>query len=155
MEITKYKPNGNKDILGPFGFDRSIRQLFDSFMDFPKEWDLPARPVGELFPKVDISESPQKYDIRAEIPGMNKEDIKISVNKNVLVLSGEKKEEKKTEDKKYHRIESYYGSFQRSFVLPDGINADKVEASFKDGVLSVVVPKSEATKEKTVEIKVG
>jgi len=155
MEITKYKPNGNKDLLGPFGFDRSIHQLFDSFMDFPKEWDFPIKGTNELFPKVDISETPQQYDIRAEIPGMKKEDIKISVNKNVLTLSGEKKEEKKIEDKKVHRMESYYGSFQRSFVLPDGIKADKVEATFKDGVLAITVPKSEETKEKTVEIKVG
>ena len=156
MAITKTEGNGGKalSLLRPWAFDRSIRQLFDEFMDFPKDWELPAK-VGEFYPTVDISETPQEYSVRAEIPGMKKEDIKISINKNVLSLSGEKKEEKKTEDKKYHRVESYYGSFRRSFVLPDGIKADKVEAKFADGVLTVTVPKSEEAKDKTVEVKIS
>lgn len=156
MALTKSEENGGKalSLFRPWTLDRSIHRLFDDLLDFPKDWEFPMRAeVG--FPSVDISETPQQYDIRAEIPGMKKEDVKVSVNKNVLTLSGEKKEEKKTEDKKYHRMESYYGSFQRSFVLPDGIKAEKVTADFKDGVLSVVVPKSEETKEKTIDIKVG
>jgi HSP20 family protein len=140
--------------LRPWGFDRGIHRLFEDLLDFPKDWEFPIR-MEEGFPKVDISETTQQYDVRAEIPGMKKEDIKVSVNKNVLTLSGEKKEEKKTDDKKYHRVESYYGSFQRGFVLPEGIKADKVTADFKDGVLTVTVPKSEEIREKTVEIKVG
>ena len=154
MSTQITKPNGGTSLLRPWGFDRNFHRLFDDMLDFPKDWELPIR-MEEGFPKVDISETQQQYDIRAEIPGMKKEDIKVAVNKNVLTLSGEKKEEKKVEDKKYHRVESYYGSFQRSFVLPDGIKADKVTADFKDGVLMVTVPKSEETKEKTVEIKVG
>ncbi len=142
------------DLLRPWALEKRIQHMFDNFMEFPRDWEFPMK-GGELFPSVDISETPQQYIIRAEIPGMRKEDIKISINRNCLTLSGEKKEEKKTEDEKFHRMESYYGSFQRSFVLPDGIKADKVEASFKDGVLSVAVPKSEESKEKTVEIKVG
>lgn len=156
MALAKAEGNGGKalSLLRPWGLDRSIHRLFDDLLDFPKDWDLPIR-TEMGFPAVDISETPQQYDIRAEIPGMKKEDVKVSVNKNVLTISGEKKEEKKTEDKKYHRMESYYGSFQRSFVLPDGIKGDKVTADFKDGVLAVVVPKSEETKEKTIDIKVG
>ncbi len=155
MALTK--TNGEERALSlfrPWAFDRSIRQLFDNFQDFSKELDFPI--MGrELFPSVDISETPQQYNIRAEIPGMKKEDTKISVNNNVLTISGEKKSETKTDDKKFHRVESYYGSFQRSFVLPDGIKTDKVEANFKDGVLTIAVPKSEEAKSKTVEIKVG
>jgi HSP20 family protein len=156
MAINKTEGNGGKtlSLLRPWALDRSIRQLFDDFPDFTKEWDFPVK-SEEFFPKVDISEGPQQYDIRAEIPGMKKEDIKISINKNVLTISGEKKEEKKTEEKKYHRVESYYGSFQRSFVLPDGIKSEKVDANFKDGVLSVVVPKSEEAREKAVDIKIS
>jgi len=155
MALTK--TNGEERALSvfrPWAFEKSFRNLFNNFLDFSKEWEFPIT-EGELFPSVDISEMPQQYSIRAEIPGMKKEDIKISVNKNVLTLSGEKKEEKKTEGEKFHRMESYYGSFQRSFVLPDGIKADKVEANFKDGVLSISIPKSEEAKSKTVEIKVG
>jgi HSP20 family protein len=158
MALAKTEGNGGKSLslFRPWGLDRSFHRLFDDLLDFSKEWDFPTAMKPEMgFPTVDISETPQQYDIRAEIPGMKKEDIKVSVNKNVLTLSGEKKEEKKTEDKKYHRVESYYGSFQRSFVLPEGIKADKVAADFKDGVLTVVVPKSEETKEKTVDIKVS
>lgn len=141
-------------VFRPLAFEKSFRNLFENFLESPREWGFPISEI-EYFPSVDISETPQQYNIRAEIPGMKKEDIKISVNRNILTLSGEKKEEKKTEGEKFHRSESYYGSFQRSFTLPDGIKADKVEASFKDGVLSVTVPKSEEAKSKTVEIKLG
>jgi HSP20 family protein len=155
MALTKTnKEERALSLFRPWAFDRSIRQLFDNFMDFPKDWEFPMD-GGELFPSVDISETPQQYNIRAEMPGMKKEDAKISINNNVLTISGEKKSETKTEDKKYHRVESYYGAFQRSFTLPGGIKADKVEAQFKDGVLAITVPKSEEAKSKTVEIKVG
>jgi HSP20 family protein len=162
MAITKPNTSEEKGIsrtagpdwFRPWALENRIQRMFDNFLEFPREWEFPIN-GGEMFPTVDISETPQQYNIRAEIPGMKKEDIKISINKNCLTLSGEKKEEKKTEGEKFHRMESYYGSFQRSFVMPEGIKADKVEANFKDGVLSVTVPKSEEIKEKTVEIKVG
>jgi len=153
MALTK--TNGGEEktmsLFQPWALEKRIQRMFDNFLDLPREWEFPIK-GGELFPNVDISETPQQYNIRAEIPGMKKEDIKLSINKNCLTLSGEKKEEKKTDNEKLHRMESYYGSFQRSFVLPDGIKADKVEAGFKDGVLTVTVPKSEET---TVDIKVG
>ena len=155
MALTK--TNGEKDTLSlfqPWSLEKRIQRMFDDMLDFPRQWEFPLK-GGELYPNVDISETPQQYNIRAEIPGMKKEDIKLSINKNCLTISGEKKEEKKTDNEKLHRMESYYGSFQRSFVLPDGFKADKVEAGFKDGVLTVTVPKSEETKEKTVDIKVG
>jgi HSP20 family protein len=153
MALIKYDPTEEKSLWRPFTLDRNIRQLFDRFLDLPKDWEFPMK-GGELFPTVDITETPQEYTLRVEIPGMKKEDTKISVNHNVLTISGEKKSEAKHEDKKYHRVESYYGSFQRSFVLPDAIKSEKVAASYKDGVLTVTVPKSEEAKEKTVEIKV-
>ncbi len=154
MAIIKYDPTEERSLWRPWGLDKNIRQMFDNFMDFPKDWEFPLK-GGELFPSVDISETPQEYSIRAEIPGMKKEDTKIAVNNNVLTISGEKKSEAKHEDKKYHRVESYYGSFQRSFVLPNSIKADKVSAAFKDGILTVTVPKAEEAKEKNVEIKIN
>ncbi len=154
MAIMKYDNKGmEKPLWSPWALDKTVRQMFDRFLAVPKDWEFPLT-GGEFFPSVDISETPQEYVIRAEIPGMKKEDTKLSIHNNVLTLSGEKKSEARHEDKKYHRVESYYGSFQRSFVLPDAIKADKVSATFKDGVLSVTVPKAEEAKEKTVEIKV-
>ena len=154
MAITKYdNKQEEKSLWSPWDFERGIHRMFDRFLEMPKDWEFPLR-GGELFPTVDISETPQEYVIRAEIPGMRKEDTKLSIHNNVLTLSGEKKSEAKHEDKKYHRVESYYGAFQRSFVLPDAIKPDKVSAAFKDGVLTVTVPKAEEAKEKTVDIKV-
>jgi HSP20 family protein len=152
-EKTLTRPR-SLDLFQPWALEKRIQRMFDNFLEFPRDWEFPIA-GGELYPNVDISETPKQYNIRAEIPGMKKEDVKISINRNCLTLSGEKKEEKKTDTEKVHRSESYYGSFQRSFVLPDGIKADKVEASFKDGVLTVIVPKSEETQERTVDIKIS
>lgn len=154
MTTQLTKPNGGRSSLSPWGFDRSFRRLFEDFLDVPKDWEFPVR-GDEWSPSVDISETPQQYDIRAEVPGIKKEDVKVSLNNNVLTISGEKKSESEVKDKKVHRCESYYGSFQRSFVLPDSIASDKASAAFKDGILTVTVPKSEQAKEKTVDIKVG
>jgi HSP20 family protein len=154
VAILKYDPTEKKSSQRPWGFGRNLRQMFDNFLDFPKDWEVPVK-GGELFPLLDISETPQEYTIRVEIPGMKKEDTKISVHNNVLTLSGEKKSEAKHEDKKYHRVENYYGSFQHSFVLLDAIMADKVSAAFKDGILTVTVPKTGEAWEKDVEIKIS
>jgi len=154
MAITKYDDQrAEKSLWSPWLLDKGLHRVFDQWLDFPKDWEFPLR-GGELFPTVDISETPQEYMLRAEIPGLRKEDTKVSIHNNVLTLSGEKKSEAKHEGKKYHRVESYYGSFQRSFTLPDAIKADKVAASYKDGVLMITVPKAEEAKEKTVDIKV-
>jgi HSP20 family protein len=154
MALIKYDPAAERSLWRPLALDRNMRQIFDQFLDFPKDWEFPMK-GGELFPTVDISETPQEYTIRAEIPGMKKEDTKIAVHNNVLTISGEKKSEAKHEDKRYHRVESYYGSFQRSFVLSDSIKADKVSAAFKDGILTISVPKAEEAKEKSVDIKIS
>ncbi|HTC19645.1 MAG TPA: Hsp20/alpha crystallin family protein [bacterium] len=154
MAIVKYDPTEKKSSRGPWGFGRNLRQIFDDFLDFPKDWEVPMK-GGELFPLLDISETAQEYTIRAEIPGMERADTKISVHNNVLTLSGEKKSEAKQEDKKYHRVENYYGSFQHNFVLPDAITAAKVSAAFKDGILTVTVPKTGEAWEKDVEIKIS
>jgi HSP20 family protein len=154
MAIAKYDDKrGEKSLWNPWLLDKGLHRMFDQWLDFPKDWEFPLR-GGELFPSVDISETPQEYVLRAEIPGMSKADTKLSIHNNVLTISGEKKTETKHEDKKVHRVESYYGSFQRSFTLPDAIKADKVSASYKDGVLVITVPKAEEAKEKTVDIKV-
>ena len=103
-------------------------------------------------PSVDISETENQYEVKAEIPGLKKEDIKLSVEDNVLTLSGERKYENETEKKNYHRIERAYGKFERSFRLPREVDAGNIKANYKNGVLTVHIPKVEAVKPKEIAV---
>ena len=111
--------------------------------------------VTEWSPLVDISEDEKEYIIKAEIPEMKKEEIKINVHDDVLSISGERKYEKEEKGKKYHRVERAYGSFLRSFTLPEDADGSKVTAEYKDGVLKVHLAKSEKAKPKAIEVKVS
>ncbi|MHB1581874.1 MAG: Hsp20/alpha crystallin family protein, partial [Acidithiobacillus sp.] len=91
---------------------------------------------------------------KAEIPEVKKEDVKVSVDNGVLTIQGERKQEKEEKGKKFHRVERYYGSFVRSFTLPDNVDETKIKATFKDGMLNLQVPKSTETKHKAIEVKV-
>ena len=104
-------------------------------------------------PNVDIIESEKEYLIKAELPEIKKEDVKVSVEKKVLTIQGERKQEKEEKGKKYHRIERSYGAFERSFTLPDDADEGKVSAEFKEGVLSVHLGKSEKAMPKPIEVK--
>jgi HSP20 family protein len=106
-------------------------------------------------PSVDISENPEEFVIKAEVPGVNKDDVKVSIEDGVVSIQGERKQEKEEKDKKFHRIERSYGSFLRSFSLPSNIDDAKVQAQFKDGLLTVRLPKSASAKPKSVEVKVS
>jgi HSP20 family protein len=154
MNIFKTETTSERPLWRARGLDRDIHRLFGPFLDSPKDWEIPLG-SGENFPAVDISETPKEYVLRAEIPGIRKEDTRLSVRNNVLTLSGEKKSEARHEDRKLHLVESRYGTFQRSFVLPDAVQADKVTALYKDGVLTVTVPKPEEARERDVEIRIG
>lgn len=111
--------------------------------------------VAEWTPRVDIVEDEKEIVVKAELPEMKKEDVKVTVDQGVLTISGERKIEKEEKNKKYHRIESEYGSFLRSFTLPAAVISEKVTADFKDGVLRVHLPKETKPGTKAVEIKVG
>ncbi|MGZ8365413.1 MAG: Hsp20/alpha crystallin family protein [Nitrospira sp.] len=111
--------------------------------------------VADWTPSVDISETEQEYQIKAEIPDVKKEDVKVMLEDGVLTIQGERKHEKEEKGKKYHRIERSYGSFVRTFSLPDVIEEEKVKAEFKDGVLNLHLPKSEKAKPKAIEVKVA
>jgi HSP20 family protein len=104
---------------------------------------------------VDISEDDHEFLVKAELPEMKKEDVKVSVENGELTISGERKFEKEEKNKKYHRVERSYGSFARSFTLPDNVNADKVTAEFKEGLLQVHLPKQETAKPKAVQVAVS
>lgn len=106
-------------------------------------------------PAVDVSESDKAYEITAELPGLDEKNVEVSVANGGLTIKGEKKEEKEQNQKDYYVSERSYGSFERYFGLPEGVDADKIEASFKNGVLKVMLPKTaEAQKPaKKIEVK--
>ena len=108
-------------------------------------------------PAVDVSETDKAFEITAELPGMDEKNVEVKVSNGVLSIKGEKQEEKEEKKKDYYRRERSFGSFERSFQVPEGVDADKIEASFKSGVLSVMLPKSpEAQKsEKKIAVKAG
>ena len=110
--------------------------------------------VAEWAPLVDIIEEDKQYIIKTELPEVRKEDVKVTVENGVLTIVGERKLEKE-ETKKYHRVERSYGRFVRTFMVPEGAEADKVSAEFKDGVLYVRLPKSEKATPKQIEVKVA
>jgi HSP20 family protein len=105
-------------------------------------------------PDVDIKETDHDVQLKADLPGMKKEDIDISVDDDQLIIKGERKYEKEEKDKDFVRIERSYGSFYRSFNIGVPVKADKIKASYKDGVLDIVIPKAEVKKPKKIEVKV-
>ena len=111
--------------------------------------------LSDWAPAVDISEKEKEYLVKAELPGVKKEDVKIELLNGVLTLSGERKYQKEEKDEKTHRIESSYGSFVRSFVVPEDVLAEKIVADYKDGILAVHLPKTDIKKPATKTIKVN
>lgn len=111
--------------------------------------------VADWTPTVDISETDTGFEIKAEIPDVKKEDVKVTLEEGVLTIQGVRKQEKEDKGRRYHRIERAYGSFVRSFSLPDLVDEDKVKAEFKDGILNLHLPKSEKAKPKAIDVKVG
>jgi HSP20 family protein len=113
-----------------------------------------ALTVAQWSPRVDITEDEKEYLIKAELPDMKKEDVRLTVEDDVLSISGDRKFEKEEKGRKYHRIERAYGSFARSFSLSEDADRSNVTADFKDGVLQVHLPKSVKAKQKAMEIKI-
>jgi HSP20 family protein len=105
-------------------------------------------------PVVDIYEEKDSIIVKAELPGIKKDEVSIEIKDNVLTLSGERKYEQETKKENYHRIERFYGKFSRSFTLPETVQVEKVKANYKDGVLEITLPKAEETKPKSIPIKI-
>jgi HSP20 family protein len=114
-----------------------------------------AMTLAEWAPLVDIIEEEKEYRIKAELPEVNKSNVKVTVQDDVLTIAGERTFETEDTGRKYHRVERAYGSFARSFTLPEDADAAKVSADFKDGVLVVHLPKSEKARPKSIEVKVA
>ena len=135
-------------------FDKFFRHPF-SVMTPPVGWmDFLGNHTkfGEISPTVDIFEEGNDLVLKAELPGIKKTDLNVTITENRITISGEKKQEEKVEKKDYHWIESSYGSFTRSFRLPENVNGDAAKASFKEGILEIRVPKTEEAKQKKITV---
>jgi HSP20 family protein len=117
--------------------------------------DRESLTVPEWAPVVDIAETADEFLIKAELPEVKREDVKVTLENGVLTIMGERKQEQEEKGKRFHRIERAYGSFMRTFTVPDNVDEDKLRADFKDGVLTVHLPKTEKAKPKAIEVKVA
>jgi len=137
------------------GFDK-LSEQFDRMLStrFPRfETTEENLTVADWVPPVDIHETDKEFLVKADIPEVKKEDVKITIEDGVLTLQGERKIEKEEKGKRFHRTERLYGSFYRSFALPNEVDEAKAVAEFKDGMLTLHLPKSERAKPKTIEVK--
>ena len=140
-------------ILRPRGLlRRPERDFFDRFFE---DFGLPSlfSEEREWAPAFDVSETEKELIVKAEVPGMDKKDIHINLSEGLLTIKGEKKQEKEEKNENYHCVERRYGTFSRTMRLPIEIEADKVDATYKHGVLKLMLPKSETAKAKEIEIK--
>jgi len=145
----------------PFGepFFREMEDMSDRLNRFFGSWTRPyekeALAVAEWAPAVDIQETDKEYLVKAELPEVEKNDVKVTVQDNILTIQGERKQEKEEKGKKFHRIERSYGTFLRTFGVPEEVEPTKVEAEFKDGLLKVHLPKTEKPRVKAIEVKLA
>ena len=145
MDLIKWAPFREIEDI----FDRYTRGLRS--LGRTGEGPLTA---GEWAPRVDIVETDKEFIIKAEIPEVNKDDVKVKVDNGVLMISGERKQEKEEKGKTFHRVERFYGSFNRSFTLPETVDQSKIGASFKDGMLNLSLPKTAGAKPKAIDVKI-
>lgn len=140
----------------PFrSFQQRMNRLFEEALGplaFPVEESLS---MTAWTPRCDVFETDNEIVIKAELPGVNKKDVKVNIENNMLTIQGERKFEEETKRENYHRIERSYGQFMRSFTLPAYVDTAKISAEFKDGVLRVSLPKVEEAKPKAIEVKVA
>ena len=156
--LTKWNPIGTSRWDPVRELQNIERRLEHLFEDTPllrgNGGERETMTLTEWSPAVDITEDEKEFLIKAELPEIKKEEVKVNVENGMLEISGERKFEKEEKNKKYHRIERSYGSFVRSFALPEGVDGKKVRAEFKDGLLSVHLPKSEKAERKAIDVKV-
>ncbi len=160
--MAKEKKEGalvQREEMQPITPFAEMERYFENF--FRNPFSLLSQPLagmpglakgGMITPAVDIFEDGDDVVVKAEIPGIKKEDLDVTITENSLTISGEKKQEEEVKEKDYHRIERSYGSFSRSFRLPDNVKAGKAKANFKDGVLEIRLPKTKESKQKKIEI---
>lgn len=148
MAIVRWEPFSNL-MTAQREFDRLFK---DALTPFLGEGEISTRTWA---PPVDIYETENDIVLKAELAGVDSKDVEVKVEENTLYLKGERKFEKEVRNESYHRVERCYGSFARSFSLPNSISTDKVKAEFKDGLLTLTLPKREEAKPRTVKIDVS
>lgn len=142
MNLIRYRSND----YTPVSFSNLVDQFFG---------DSVGRSGGSIFqPRTDISETEKAYEIQLAVPGMSKEDFKLEINENLLTISGERKFNEEKKEKNFHSVETFYGSFSRSFRVPKNVDAGKVNAAYNNGILQIILPKDE-TKSLKASIKVN
>lgn len=145
MQVVPWRPFGE--------LSRLRTEMDDLWGRFFGETRFPTLFSQEWIPSADISETKDNVVVKAELPGLEAKDIDVSISGDVMTVKGEKKKEEEKKDEHFYCCERYAGSFQRSFQLPVGVKGDKVEATFKNGVLTITLPKAEEAKKKHIEIK--
>lgn len=146
MELMKWEPFSGE----LSSFRRQMDRLFDSF--FGRESSVwPEKPLA---PMVDVAETPDEIAIKAEIPGMEEKDISVSLSGENLIIKGERKGEKEEKNKTFHRMERWYGAFERVIPIPVSVDPEKIQAEYKKGVLEIRLPKKPEVKPKQIPIKV-
>lgn len=144
MSLVRY--NNRREFL-PSNFSN----LFDLF--FNDSFDR-TRSIDRFVPSVDVAENDKSFEVQLAAPGMKKEDFKIELNENNLVITGERKFENEKNEKNFRRVETQYGAFSRSFRLPENVNIDQIKAVYKNGILNLEIPKVEKPETKTlIEVK--
>jgi HSP20 family protein len=134
-----------------------MNRLFNTFFDSPsiRGANGVQAPLSRWIPAMDVVEGAEEFVLRADLPGMSESDVKIEVEENVLTISGERKSEHEQRNQGYYRVERASGSFSRSLTLPEGVDAESIQASFANGVLEVKIPKPEQPKPRKVQISLG
>ena len=146
MTLVKWTPR-RKSIFEDM--DNIVRNAFND------DWNFPGRDLRQWTPEVDVEEKDNHYIITADIPGLTKKDVKVNITNDILTISGERKTVNDSEKDHYHYRERQYGSFSRSFNLPETVKEDDVSASFKNGILEITLPKHEEVLPEEREIKIS
>ena len=143
MNLTRWEP---------------FREMEEMFRSFPRAFGRVTRlisgDVGDWTPTADISETDKEYLIKAELPEVKKEDVRVTVDENIITISGERKQEKEQQGEHDIRVERFYGTFSRSFALPEDVDPQGIRAECKEGVLRVHIPKTNEKKSKAIEVQV-
>lgn len=139
MSLIRWQPRRS------FALQREIDNLLDTWTGYGTGWH----------PRVDVTESEHEFTVTAELPGLSKKDIAVTLEDNVLTIEGERKHEDEQKDKQFYRRERAYGTFKRSFGLGTEVDADKIAANYKDGILILTLPKSETAKPRQIEVAVS
>lgn len=151
MSIIKYNPINERGVLSDlFNVQKEMSKMLSNFFTSDDE---AFSGLQNWYPSADILEGKDKYTVTMELPGVTKDNVKITLQENMLTVQGEKKQETESKDDNYHRVERSYGSFSRSFRMPSLVKTDKIDANYKDGVLTIVLPKAEEAKAKEIDIK--